>query len=492
MLVTGRSTPNSSDPSILEGNMKNLAKAISVTFSDIIYIAVAVSFSVNFLAIDYIILSQSTTFRIMAAQNTPLFNWSTLGLSVITAILFGVSIAMLIYGFRARKAGQGEAGPSTLAGMIVATIASGCPVCGAWLLPLLGIAGSLAVFPFQGLELRVLAVLLLGFSINRSAKMILGICPPRRRIRRVLTSTAIVSVVVATLFLLPYVPDQYKFKFQQNGVVAPTATEIALGEKLNSLAAQVNPDEGFAINVNFGNMGYRLVRDGVIDFDKFSALYARAGTPLTPEQLRIFSANGLDMPITITRDNAYFLLNLFWAFGLANENPILTEGQIATYGGARLGDFASTGGWSIARKPLEAFFAKDQLAPMTDLQQARLLRVAQNVYRPCCGNSTAFPDCNHGMALLGVLELMASNGASEDELFTAAKYFSAFWFPSQALDVAAYFAATQDKNFTDVDPKLAVSEQYFSGRGWSRVKGWLDANLGQTQQSAQQGGGCGV
>ncbi len=472
--------------------MRNLAKAISTTFSEFIYVVVAFSFAANFLALDYILLSQTTTFRIMATQNTALFNWTALGLSLTTAILFGLSIAMLLYVFRARKSGRTEGAPSTLLGTIVAAIASGCPVCGAWLLPLLGIAGSLAVFPFQGLELRVLAILLLGFSINRSARMIMGICLPTRRVRRAVISFSVFTVAIAALFLLPYVPAQYKFKFQQNGVVAPTVADIVFSKKLNTLAAQVNPDEGFAIDANFGNIGYRLVKDGVIDFDKFSALYARSGTPLTAEQLQIFSINGLDKPVKITKDNAYFLLNLFWAFGLANENPILTEGQIATYGGARIGDFASTGGWSIARKPLEEFFAKDQLAALTPEQQARLQRVAQNVYRPCCGNSTAFPDCNHGMALLGVLELMASNGASEDELFTAAKYFSAFWFPSQAFDVAAYFMATEDKSFADLDPRLAVSEQYFSGRGWSRVKGWLDANLGQTQQAPQQGGSCGV
>ena len=34
--------------------------------------------------------------------------------------------------------------------------------------------------------------------------------------------------------------------------------------------------------------------------------------------------------------------------------------------------------------------------------------IAGNIYRPCCGNSTAFPDCNHGMAMLGLIELMVS------------------------------------------------------------------------------------
>ena len=155
--------------------MTNLRQAFATTFTERVYGAVAISFTVNLLALDYILLSQSTSFRIMAAQNTAAFNWTLVALSVVTAVLFGLSLAMLLRIFSLRQAGT-EATPSTLTGTLVAAVASGCPVCGAWLLPLFGIAGSLAVFPFQGLELRVLAILLLGYSILRSADVINGTC----------------------------------------------------------------------------------------------------------------------------------------------------------------------------------------------------------------------------------------------------------------------------------------------------------------------------
>jgi hypothetical protein len=473
--------------------MRNLQRAIATTFSDFIYVFVAISVAANMLALDYILLTRSTTFRIMADQNTAFFNGSQLVLSGLTAALLGVSTAMLLYIFRQRSGDGMAAAPNTVFGSVIAAIASGCPVCGAWLLPLLGIAGSLAVFPLQGLEIRLLAIVLLIYSISRSSSVILGTCTPGHRWRRFGTNVAVVSVTIAALFLLPYVPAQYKIKFQQAGITAPTEEQILFTNRLTSLPEQVNPPEGFALNARFGDMGYQLVQAGVIDFDKFTALYERSGTPLTPEQLKIFAPEGSDAPVVITRDNAYFLLNLFWAFGLANENPILTEGTIATYGNGRIGDFASTGGWTIASQPLEVFFAKSRLAPLTPEQQARLQRVAENTYRPCCGNSTAFPDCNHGMALLGVLELLAANDATEDELYEAAKYFSAFWFPNQAFDVATYFMVTEERDFADVDPRVMVSEQFFSGRGWSQVKGWMDANIGQTGQiSGGGGGGCGV
>lgn len=49
-------------------------------------------------------------------------------------------------------------------GVIAGAFASGCPVCGSLLLPLIGISGGLATFPFRGLELKALAVSLMLVS----------------------------------------------------------------------------------------------------------------------------------------------------------------------------------------------------------------------------------------------------------------------------------------------------------------------------------------
>ncbi len=309
--------------------------------------------------------------------------------------------------------------------------------------------------------------------------------------RNLLVGGGFILVFVGIMFLLP---QQYKIKFQRSETNTQVQVDAEFGANIQNLYDQVNPVSGFMSNVKYGNIGYQLVQNGVIDFEKFTALYDNAGTPLTNEQRKIFTQEGLDETIVINRDNSYFLLNLFWAFGLANKNPIITEGEITKYGDGQVGSFASTGGWTIATKPLDTYMGKLQLAPLTTQQQARLQKVAESTYRPCCGNSTAFPDCNHGMALLGVLELMASNDASEDELFEAAKYFSAFWFPSQAIDVATFFAVTESVDFEDVNSRTFVSEQFFSVRGWSQLKGWLESNVENGNQASPQegGGGCGV
>ena len=65
-------------------------------------------------------------------------------------------------------------------------------------------------------------------------------------------------------------------------------------------------------------------------------------------------------------------------------------------------------------------YSRHTLIKLTQKQQALVDTVSRGIYRPCCGNSAHFPDCNHGMAMLGLLERMASQGASEQDMWKAA------------------------------------------------------------------------
>ncbi len=93
------------------------------------------------------------------------------------------------------------------------------------------------------------------------------------------------------------------------------------------------------------------------------------------------------------------------------------------------------------------------------------------------------------MAMLGVLELMASQGASADEMFVAAKYINAFWFPQQTLETALYLQRNEGVDFVDADARLVVSDQLSSASGASMVHKDLQAK-GLLKPSPDQGGSC--
>lgn len=265
-------------------------------------------------------------------------------------------------------------------------------------------------------------------------------------------------------------------------------TESSQPKELSALYEQVNPGNGYALPVSYGDLGPRLMEGGVIDYDAFAAIYQNAGNPLSDAQIRILK-DGSDEPIVITAENSHFLLNYFWAVGLANKNPILTQGPMVQNSGGQVERFASTGGWGLATKPVTELYASIELIPLTAGQQQLVEEVAAEVYRPCCNNPTLFPDCNHGMAMLGLLELMASQGATADQMFEAAKYINAFWFPQQTLEAAIYLQTYMNVDFAHADAKLVVGDTVSSAAGAAMVHQALQNN-GLLKQMPGQGNSC--
>jgi len=259
-------------------------------------------------------------------------------------------------------------------------------------------------------------------------------------------------------------------------------------KELARLYEQVNPKEGYALPVSYGDLGPQLIEAGVINYDTFQNVMTANGAPISGNQIDMLK-KGSDEQVVITAENARFLLNFFWAVGLANKNSILTEGPMVQYSDGQINRFASTGGWGLATKPITELYASMELIRLTPEQQARVEEVASEVYRPCCNNYTLFPDCNHGMAMLGLLELMASQDASVDEMFEAAKYVNAYWFPQQTLEIAMYIKANQGTDFANADARLVVGKEYSSASGASMVHQSLQSS-GQLKQTPSQGGGC--
>src|SRR3989344_1966416 len=253
------------------------------------------------------------------------------------------------------------------------------------------------------------------------------------------------------------------------------------GADRSTIEEAVLPAKGVKLPVVWGDMGAQLVEAGAIDEVAFKKVYEAGPFPDEYEKLLSGRTNGT---LTITPDNAGYLLNLLWAFGLANKNPILedvSEMMNPGYGGA--GNFASTGGWTAAKGNAIGHYNMHALVTLSPEQQALVDRVSKGIYRPCCGNSTHFPDCNHGMAMLGLLQLMAAQGVGEEEMYKAALAVNSYWFPDTYLTMAEYMQG-KGIDWKKGSPQEMLGVNYSSAAGFRNI-------LSQVNAPASKGGGSG-
>lgn len=102
----------------------------------------------------------------VVAEAMPLYLGVSLSLSTVIAILAGVNISLLVYKIRGTTGiNLKKSSGSTVAGSAFAVFTPGCPACTTPLIVVLGAVGGLAVFPLQGLELKIISVVALLFSI---------------------------------------------------------------------------------------------------------------------------------------------------------------------------------------------------------------------------------------------------------------------------------------------------------------------------------------
>lgn len=243
--------------------------------------------------------------------------------------------------------------------------------------------------------------------------------------------------------------------------------------------------EAIAMPQKWKEINEELIKEGVIDDAKFEMIYASRGG--MSADMKSMMAGDTQGDAVINEDNASFALNLLWALGLANKNAILEQGpMVAKEYGGDAGKFASTGGWSLAKGDPMDHYSMHSFISLTSEQQELVERVAKGIYRPCCNNSVYFPDCNHGMAMLGFLELMASEGADEKELYRSALALNSFWFPDTYETIYSYL------NLKGIDPE-SVEPEILLGKTFSSASGYRTI-LQQVSppSSTGSGGGCSV
>ena len=251
-----------------------------------------------------------------------------------------------------------------------------------------------------------------------------------------------------------------------------------------SLEELVLPSAGVVLPIEWDDLGAKLVSVGAIDADKLRAIYLGRGGFSNEFEVLLSGKSMGNLKIDST--NAPYLLNLFWALGLASKNPILDDGEMMDpdYGGA--GNFASTGGWTLANGDAMDHYSMHKFFNLSGEQQALVEKISSGIYRPCCNNSVHFPDCNHGMAMLGLLELMASQGASEDEMWDTALVVNSYWFPSVYLTIAEY-KQERGTAWGDVKPEDVLGLEYSSSSGFRNI-----SSQSRVPTDGQGGGGCGV
>ncbi|MBI1978683.1 MAG: hypothetical protein HYS62_01320 [Candidatus Aenigmarchaeota archaeon] len=359
-----------------------------------------------------------------------------------------------------------------------------CPVClgvnflvfGSFVtLPLVSLIPYLFWIQLAGLTLLTLG---LGATIKNSYDNICLACTTEIKEKKIKTSllgstlNPFQSFVFFALLLLAIFALGYQIlPLVLGDVFTSTGAAVATNGHdsdldLETVVSQVLPEEGFTIDAIWEDSVSKMVKAGTLDIDKLNdILTKRYGQPLTEEQKKLLTSDYSNEKLTINSKNAVFMMYVLWALAKDNDNQILHDSPFAQY----FEDYDIGVG--------KAGYGDTKLIDLTPEQQEIAKYAALNSYRPCCGNPTGHPDCSHGFSALGLIELMAEQGYTKEQIFDAFVKFNSYWFPSTYIQDALYFKLAENKDWSDVDRELVAGKQYSSLSGSYAVKQYLQ-NLG--------------
>lgn len=152
--------------------MNQVLKALKIIFQQSFYRNVAIVTSIIVAYLSYWLLSQTTTIQTFIemtrngdfGENSLLYGITYIVTTLLIIGLSSVSVAVMLWLFIHSKLSKGKTLTTNLGGFTAGMLGMGCPVCGAFLLSLVGIAGGLTLLPLQGLELKFLSLGLLTAS----------------------------------------------------------------------------------------------------------------------------------------------------------------------------------------------------------------------------------------------------------------------------------------------------------------------------------------
>lgn len=104
---------------------------------------------------------------------------------IILSFLFGIFVSLLIYRVKTVKIGSGNSGILGSIGIFFGVLAPGCAACGVGLLSVLGLSAAfLSFLPFGGLELSILVIGIMSFSILKISNNMYTCNIPLRKTNR--------------------------------------------------------------------------------------------------------------------------------------------------------------------------------------------------------------------------------------------------------------------------------------------------------------------
>jgi hypothetical protein len=270
------------------------------------------------------------------------------------------------------------------------------------------------------------------------------------------------KILVPTLFIIGTVMMFALGVLYQKVENLKNGTTIAKTQGTVVDKEKVIPTKGFDLPISWGDLGPKLIEAGVIDKDKFVKT-----VNLNSDEEKLLT-EGSDKPININSDNSQFVVDFLWAIGLAEKSNAYKTGPMGAEYKKDTPNLSSTGGWTLARGNAMVYLGKSNFFNLDDSQEARVEEIAKNIYRPCCNNSTWFPDCNHGMAALAAIEMMVAKNLPDEEIYKNVLKLNSFWFSGTYLTTAQYFA-DQGVSWDKVDAKQVLSAEYSSSTGASKV-----------------------
>ena len=169
--------------------MKAIVSALKLLFSQPFYLFLAIFISIVLFVIYFVLNNFSVFASILAISSDPALLWKVftnhvemvweisgpVNVLAVTAVSFLAGINLSLTALRKKKAGVWVGRPGMLGffGVFGGAFSAACSACNTALISVLGLSGGLALFPFQGLEISILAIALLGFSLYYISKSLL-------------------------------------------------------------------------------------------------------------------------------------------------------------------------------------------------------------------------------------------------------------------------------------------------------------------------------